>query len=178
MIDNYCMIDLGLGFLQFVHDRLENVWESVAVLTLSLAARMTEAAIARAAELGAVVSAAVVDAGGHLVHFQRMDRAEIAGPTLAVDKAYTAVAHRTATGDLTAPAEPGGALAGLHANGGGRYVVFGGGLPCWSDDATGGVVVAGIGVSGGTTEQDVACAEAALALFNAAAASPSKSIMQ
>jgi uncharacterized protein GlcG (DUF336 family) len=129
---------------------------------------MTDAAVARAAELDAVVSAAVVDAGGHLVHFQRMDRAEIAGPTLAVDKAYTAVAHRVATAELAALAAPGGALAGLHANGGGRYVVFGGGLPCWSVD--GEVVVGGVGVSGGTTEQDVACAEAALAVF--------KSIMQ
>jgi uncharacterized protein GlcG (DUF336 family) len=136
------------------------------VLTLSLAGLMTEAAVVRATELGAVVSAAVVDAGGHLVHFQRMDRAEIAGPTLAVDKAYTAVAHRAATGELTALAAPGGALAGLHANAGGRYVVFGGGLPCWSGEPhSGGVVVGGIGVSGGTTEQDVACAGAALSVF-------------
>jgi uncharacterized protein GlcG (DUF336 family) len=90
------------------------------VITLSLAARMTEAAVVRATELGALVSAAVVDAGGHLVHFQRMDRAEIAGPTLAVDKAYTAVAHRIATADLTSLAAPGGPLAGLQANGGGR----------------------------------------------------------
>jgi len=147
------------------------------VITLSLAARMTEAAVVRATELGALVSAAVVDAGGHLVHFQRMDCAEIAGPTLALDKAYTAVAHRIATADLTALAAPGGPLAGLQANGGGRYVVFGGGLPCWSaeqpesggadggDDDDGAVVVGGIGVSGGTTEQDVACAEAALAVF-------------
>jgi len=139
-------------------------------MSLSLAALMTEAAVTRAAELGAVVSAAVVDAGGHLVHFQRMDRAEIAGPTLAVDKAYTAVAHRAATADLTALAAPGGPLAGLHANGGGRYVVFGGGLPCWSGDPPAGVVVGGIGVSGGTTEQDVACAEAGLAIFRTAAA--------
>ena len=139
-------------------------------MSLSLAARMTEAAVTRAGELGAVVSAAVVDAGGHLVHFQRMDRAEIAGPTLAVDKAFTAVAHRAATADLTALAVPGGPLAGLHANGGGRYVVFGGGLPCWSGDAQTGVVVGGIGVSGGTTEQDVACAEAGLAVFGTAAA--------
>jgi uncharacterized protein GlcG (DUF336 family) len=139
-----------------------------AVITLSLAARMTEAAVARATELGAVVSAAVVDGGGHLVHFQRMDRAEIAGPTLAVDKAFTAVAHRVATADLTALSVPGGPLAGLHANGGGRYVVFGGGLPCWSSDhRDGAVVVGGIGVSGGTTEQDVACGEAALAVFAA-----------
>jgi uncharacterized protein GlcG (DUF336 family) len=135
------------------------------LINLSLAARMTEAAVVRATELGALVSAAVVDAGGHLVHFQRMDRAEIAGPTLAVDKAYTAVAHRVATADLTALAAPDGPLAGLQANGGGRYVVFGGGLPCWSGEPTDSAVVGGVGVSGGTTEQDIACAEAALAIF-------------
>ena len=45
------------------------------------------------------------------------------------------------------------------------YVVFGGGLPCWSGDPGDGVVVGGIGVSGGTTAQDVACAEAALQVF-------------
>ncbi len=141
-------------------------------MTLSLAARMTDAALSLAAEIGAVVSAAVVDSGGHLVHFQRMDRAEIAGPTLAVDKAFTAVAHRIATGELAPLAVPGGPLAGLHANGGGRYVVFGGGLPCWSGSpALDGVVLAGIGVSGGTAEQDVACAAAGLAVFTAAARS-------
>jgi uncharacterized protein GlcG (DUF336 family) len=137
-----------------------------AVMTLPLARAMTDAALARAAEVGAVVSAAVVDAGGHLVHFQRMDRAEIAGPTLAVDKAYTAVAHRVATAELGPLAAPDGELAGLAANGGGRYVVFGGGLPCWSGEpGVDGVVVGGVGVSGGDAAQDVACAEAALAVF-------------
>jgi uncharacterized protein GlcG (DUF336 family) len=126
---------------------------------------MTAAAISQAGERGALVSAAVVDAGGHLVHFQRMDGAEIAGPTLAVDKAFTAVAHRIATADLTQLAVPGGPLAGLASNGGGRYVVFGGGLPCWSGDR----VVAGIGVSGGTAEEDVRCARAALEIWQATA---------
>lgn len=132
------------------------------MITLTLAAEMTAAALARAAELGADVSAAVVDAGGHLVHFQRMDAAEIAGPTLAVDKAFTAVAHRVETAELTALAAPGGELAGLQANGGGRYVVFGGGLPCWSGDR----VAAGVGVSGGSAEQDVACAQAARSVWD------------
>ena len=125
---------------------------------------MTEAAVGRAAELGALVSAAVVDQGGHLVHFQRMDRAEIAGPTLAVDKAFTAVAHRIATSELAPLTLPGGALQGLHANGGGRYVVFAGGLPCWSTGVDP-VVVGGVGVSGGSAEEDAACAEAAVAVY-------------
>jgi len=131
------------------------------VIDLALAGRMTQAALEHATGLGALVSAAVVDAGGHLVHFQRMDHAEIAGPTLAVDKAFTAVAHRIGTGELGPLTAPGGSLWGLQANGGGRYVVFAGGLPCWHD----GVVVGGIGVSGGTAEQDAACARAALSVF-------------
>jgi uncharacterized protein GlcG (DUF336 family) len=122
---------------------------------------MSQAAIERAAAIGALVSAAVVDQGGHLVHFQRMDKAEIAGPTLAVDKAFTAVAHRIATAELTALTQPGGDLWGLQANGGGRYVVFGGGIPCWHD----GWVVGAVGVSGGTGEEDAECARAGVAVF-------------
>jgi len=125
-------------------------------LSLDVAWRLCRAALARAAEAGAAVSVAVVDAGGHLVAFARMDGAEIAGPTLAVDKAFTAVAHRVATAELTEAAAPGGELAGLAANGGGRYVVFGGGVPLWSS----GAVAGGIGVSGGTVAEDVAAAEA------------------
>lgn len=136
------------------------------MIDLALAARMTQAALDRAPGLGALVSAAVVDAGGHLVHFQRMDRAEIAGPTLAVDKAFTAVAHRIETVRLGPLTAPGGPLWGLQANGGGRYVVFAGGLPCWE----GGVVVGGVGVSGGTAEQDADCARAALSVFEGLAA--------
>lgn len=138
-----------------------------AVLTLDVAARMTDAAVCHASGLGALVSAAVVDGGGHLVHFQRMDRAEIAGPTLAVDKAFTAVAHRIATHELTSLAAPDGPLAGLQANGGGRYVLFAGGLPCWTASPHGPVVVGGVGVSGGSAEEDRECAEAALAVFTA-----------
>ncbi len=99
------------------------------------------------------------------MHFQRMDRAEIAGPTLAVDKAFTAVAHRIETAELGPLTAPGAPLWGLQANGGGRYVVFAGGLPCWYD----GVVVGGVGVSGGTPEEDAACARAALSVFQVAA---------
>jgi uncharacterized protein GlcG (DUF336 family) len=131
------------------------------VITLELAARMSQAALDRAAAVGALVSAAVVDQGGHLVHFQRMDKAEIAGPTLAVDKAFTAVAHRIDTAELGPLTQPGGDLWGLQANGGGRYVVFGGGIPCWRD----GLVVGAVGVSGGTSEQDVLCALAGVAVF-------------
>lgn len=131
------------------------------VVDLDLALRMCAAARAEAETLGALVSVAVVDAGGHLVAFQRMDAAEIAGPVLARDKAYTAVAHRCATADLAAASAPGGELTGLQSADGGRYVCFPGGTPLWS----GGRVVGGVGVSGGTAAQDGACAAAAAAVF-------------
>lgn len=129
---------------------------------LGLAQQMCHAAVDRASTLGVEVSVAVVDAGGHLVSFARMDRAEIAGPHLATAKAATAVAHRCPTADLAADAAPGAALAGLAASGGGRYVVFGGGLPLWSSD---GRVVGGVGVSGATAGQDVDCATVAASLW-------------
>jgi uncharacterized protein GlcG (DUF336 family) len=131
------------------------------VLDLDLARAMCRTALDRAHHEGALVSVAVVDSGGHLVAFERMDGAEIAGPTLATDKAYTAVAHRIATHELTVLAAPGGPLQGLQANGGGRYVTFAGGLPLWRS----GRVVAAVGVSGGTAEQDLAIATAAAALW-------------
>jgi uncharacterized protein GlcG (DUF336 family) len=127
-----------------------------------MAGLATQAVIDHAAELGCLVSAAVVDRGGHLLHFQRMDGAEIAGPTLAVDKAFTAVAHRVSTAELGALAQPGGPLFGLQANGSGRYVLFAGGVPCWYGDQ----VLGGVGVSGGSAEEDAACAQAGLAVLD------------
>ena len=101
-------------------------------LDLDLAERMTHAACAAAAGAGCLVSAAVVDAGGHLVAFRRMDGAEFAGATVAVDKAYTAAGNRIATVDLRDQVAPGGDLAGYYAASGGRFIAFGGGVPLWS----------------------------------------------
>ena len=119
---------------------------------------MIAAAHGEAERRSILVSAAVVDAGGHLIAFGRMDGAEIAGPVLAVDKAFTAVANRIATSELATLAAPGGELFGLHANGGGRFVIFGGGLPI----AIEGVIVGGVGVSGASAAEDESCAFAAL----------------
>jgi len=128
---------------------------------LATALRMVAAAHAEAQRRSILVSAAVVDAGGHLVAFGRMDGAEIAGPVLAVDKAYTSVANRIATSALATLAAPGGELFGLHANGGGRFVIFGGGVPILVE----GIVVGAVGVSGASAAEDEACALAALTSY-------------
>jgi uncharacterized protein GlcG (DUF336 family) len=133
-------------------------------MNLELALRMCEAAVKQAGREGALISVAVVDAGGHLVAFQRMDGAEIAGPVLAPGKAYTAVAHRMSTADLASLVVPGGELYGLAGD---RYVCFGGGIPL-SEPGKDHRVVGAVGVSGGTVVQDVTCAETAAALWERA----------
>ncbi|PRC54826.1 heme-binding protein, partial [Mycobacterium sp. ITM-2017-0098] len=55
-------------------------------------------------------------------------------------------------------AAPGGELFGLHANGGGRFVIFGGGVPIAVD----GAIVGAVGVRGASAAEDEACALAAL----------------
>jgi uncharacterized protein GlcG (DUF336 family) len=125
---------------------------------LALAIRLCEAARASAGSSGALVSVAVVDAGGHLIAFQRMDGAEIAGPVLARDKAFTAVAHRCATHELTDLVSPGADLAGMNSADSGRYIAFAGGLPLWDGDR----VIGGVGVSGGSAQQDKDAAESAV----------------
>lgn len=135
-------------------------------ITLAAAHQALAAAIAEAERRSVAVSVAVVDAGGVLRAFARMDDAEIAGEALAVDKAYTAVAHRAPTAELGALAQPGGELFGLQANGRGRYVMFGGGLPVTDAD---GSVIGAVGVSGATVSEDVACAEAARGALSGAA---------
>ncbi|GAA4191749.1 heme-binding protein [Streptosporangium oxazolinicum] len=139
-------------------------------MNLELALRMCEAAVRQAGREGALISVAVVDAGGHLVAFQRMDGARITGPVLAPGKAYTAVAHRMATADLAPLVLPGGELYGLAGD---RYVCSGGGVPLGESGGGRGAsgasrVVGAVGVSGGTVSQDIACAEAAAAVWEGA----------
>ena len=96
-------------------------------ITAAIAMDAIDAASRWAQEIDVSVSVAIVDSGGNLKAFLRMDGAEIAGPILAVDKAYTAVSNRITTHALGALAQPGQPLFGLHTGAGGRYVIYGGG---------------------------------------------------
>jgi len=127
-------------------------------MNLEFALRMCECAVREAKRLGARVSVAVVDGGGHLLAFQRMDGAGLAGSRLAPGKAYTAVALRRPTAELAPLVAPGGELYGLPGDG---FVFTAGGVPLWDADT----VVGGVGVSGGTPSQDGACADLAADLW-------------
>lgn len=125
------------------------------------ALRMIKAAEEKANELGVPMVIAVVDRGGNLIAQVRQDDALLASIDLALNKAYTAVAVKVSTETLGELAQPGESLYGIQTDKNGRFVIFGGGLPVAHND----VVIGGIGVSGGSVEQDIACADAGLSAF-------------
>jgi uncharacterized protein GlcG (DUF336 family) len=127
-------------------------------IDLESALRLLEEVRAEAARQGLLVAVAVADRGGNAVASARMDGAALGAMTLAVDKAYTAVLWEVPTGEFMASTQPGGADWGFNTTTGGRVVVYAGGLPIFAD----GELVGGLGVSGGTGEQDESCARAAL----------------
>jgi len=125
-------------------------------MLLEDAERAITAARKKAQEIGVAMAIAVVNESGTLIAFIRMDNSELVAVPLAQDKAYTALVNRLSTMELGNQCQPGGPLYGLQNNLGGRMVIFPGGVPVWRD----GVLIGAIGVSGGTVEQDHACAVA------------------
>lgn len=116
------------------------------------------AAVAHAQTLGIRINVAVADSSGNLMAFLRMSGAFLHSVDIAIDKAYTAASFGFPTGQwppILASDEP-LRLGIVHRP---RLVVFGGGLPIVSADE----LLGGIGVSGGTAEQDEVCARAGLA---------------
>lgn len=122
---------------------------------LEAALRMIEAAQKKAREIGVPMVVAVVDEGGNLVALHRMDGALLVSVNIAWNKAYTAVALKLPTHELARLAQPGQPLFGIEHADGGRIVIFGGGVPVVHE----GQVIGAIGVSGGSVEQDLECAE-------------------
>ena len=120
------------------------------------AQKMVAAAVAKAAELGVPQVVAVLDESGLLKAFCRMDGAALISIEVAQNKAYTALFGMPSQDFYNFIKDDPALLAGVpHIP---RIAIFGGGLPIKVGDK----VVGGIGVSGGTVEQDVACAQAGL----------------
>lgn len=138
---------------------MENAFISRYQITVAAALRLVEAALTHAAATGVAVAAAVSDAAGNPVATARMDDAPLGAMRLAVDKAYTSALWQMPSGDLQNSSQPGGADWGLTSTEAGRIVVYSGGLPIFHE----GVLAGALGVSGGTGEQDGACAAAAIA---------------
>ncbi|MCB2018425.1 MAG: heme-binding protein [Hydrogenophaga sp.] len=127
---------------------------SVSVITARAASVACEAAVAKAEALGIRINVAVTDSSGTLAAFLRMPNAFLHSIDIAIDKAYTAASFGfpTAAWPQVLAGDEGLRIGMPHRP---RLVTFGGGLPIRVDDQ----LIGGIGVSGGSAEQDAICAQ-------------------
>ena len=118
-------------------------------------------AVMKAQQLDVLINAAVVDRGGNLLAFVRMNGAFLHSISISEDKAYTAVSFGFPTDQWSGILESDDNLRdGLLQRD--RLVMIGGGLPLIVD----GEVIGAIGVSGASEEQDQLCAQAGVDVLN------------
>jgi glc operon protein GlcG len=123
------------------------------ILSYEGAEKMLAAAIAKAKEMKVPQCISIVDAGGHLLAFARMDGAFAMSMQTSLMKAKTAASYGEPTGNIMAGVDIKLAIATQ-----GERINLPGGLPVIID----GRVVGAIGVGSGTGEQDRQVAKAAL----------------
>src|SRR4051794_11718567 len=124
----------------------------------TIAKNIADRVEAESARQNVPVAVTVIDIHGNVVLTHRMTGAPTFSLELAERKAYTSALVGMRTADLVPLVQPGAPLYPLLTVAGGRYSAMGGGVPFTSE----GQVIAGVGVSGGTTEQDIAIVEAAM----------------
>lgn len=103
-----------------------------------------------AARIGLSVVVAVSNEAARTIAVHCMDNSYIASFDVAVNKAYTVVALKMSTLKLKELSQPGSSLYGVQFTNEGKIVIFGGGVPLFYK----GQLIGGLGVSGGTEEQD------------------------
>ena len=124
-------------------------------ITTEQAKRATSAALAEARANNWMMAAAVVDPAGILVYFEKIDDTQNASPNIAIDKARSAALFKRPTKIFQDSIERGG--VGLRVLAVRDAMSAEGGVPL----VINGKIVGGLGVSGGTAEQDGQCAKAA-----------------
>ena len=133
------------------------------MITLEQARRIISAGEAEANNQGQPMNIAVVDRGGNLVAFVRMDGAWMGSIDIAIKKAWTSTAFDIETKALAKLSQPDQEFYGIHvSNGGEKVMIFAGGVPLMRN----GTVLGAVGVSGGMGKQDQAVAEAAAKAFS------------
>ena len=131
-------------------------------ISLSEARTLSEQIRQRAAQLGVNAVVAISNNAGQPILVECMDNAFIASYDIALNKAFTVVSLKMSTSELKPLAQPGGSLYGIQFTNGGKIVIFGGGEPLCNQN---GDIIGGLGVSGGTEEQDTALAEYGKQIF-------------
>lgn len=131
------------------------------VLTDEICDKLCVAAHERSKELGIDISFAVCDKHGLPRVYRRFGEALVLSITLVPGKAYTAAVTQCKTKDVAACAKEGGTLMAIQTNDS-RITLVAGGYPLFVT----GKIAGGIGVGGGTEEQDCAIAEHVVSVFN------------
>lgn len=131
-------------------------------INLEQARLLSEQVRQRAAQIGVNAVVAISNNAGHPILVECMDNAYIASYDVAVNKAFTVVSLKMSTSTLKPLAQPGGSLYGIQFTNNGKIVIFGGGEPLLNAK---GDIIGGLGVSGGTEEQDTALAEYGKQIF-------------
>ena len=147
------------SFMDKVKSKVEEKLNQMEMcLDLELAKKMAEAANEKALEMNVPIVFSVVDKGGSLILLHRMKDSLLASLDISMGKAFTACALKLATHEVKKLSEPGKELYGIESTNKGKLVLFGGGYPVKIKNK----IVGGIGVSGGTVEEDMIIAEEAL----------------
>ncbi len=131
-------------------------------MTLALAKKIAEKVEAEAAKMGVNAVVAISNSGARPVLVECMDDSYIASYDVAFQKAYTVVALKMSTSTLKKLSQPGESLYGIQFTNNGQIVIFGGGVPL----EVNGKIIGGLGVSGGSEEQDTYLAEYGMQVFN------------
>ncbi len=131
------------------------------ILTDALCDRLCEAAEEKSRELGVDISFAIYDADGLPKVYRRYGEALVLSITLVPGKAYTAAVTQSRTKDVAAAAAEGGSLMAIQTNDP-RITLVAGGYPLFAQ----GKIAGGIGVGGGTEEQDCRIAEYVVSIFD------------
>ena len=126
--------------------------KKIEYISLSDAKFLAEKVEERAREMGVNAVVAIADEGGNLKLCECMDNSYLASRDIAINKAYTVVALKMPTSKLAILARPDGPLYGIQHTNDGKIVIFGGGDPL----ELRGKILGGLGVSGGSAEQDTA----------------------
>ena len=130
-------------------------------ITMKQARTAIDAARSKSGEIDTKMNIAIVDAGGNLKAFARMDDAWLGSIDISIKKARTARYFDMNTGAIGKLSQPGGALFNIeHSNNG--LITFPGGIPIRQGDT----VIGAIGVSGSSVENDHAVAEAGVAAIS------------
>jgi uncharacterized protein GlcG (DUF336 family) len=125
-------------------------------ITLAQAHLISKAAFDKANQINTKMDIAIVDAGGNLKSFIRMDGAWLGSIDIAQKKARTARYFDMNTGEIGKLSQPGQPLYQIEVSNGG-LITFPGGIPLKAADGT---VIGAIGVSGSTVENDHTVAQA------------------